>query len=87
MFLAADHTAARGIAARLAQAAGAAEITLPLHPASASAGAFVRPRAEAWEPAMACVLAPSPFEEYRRQVLAGERAPGRPVWPVEFDLE
>lgn len=87
MFLAADHAAARAIAAAIAEAAGAASVTLPLHPASASAGAFGRPKAESWEPAMACVLAPSPFEEYYARVVAGERVPGRPVWPVEFDLE
>lgn len=86
VFLAGDHDAARAIAARLASAAGAPEVTLPLHPSSASAGAFGEPQARSWEAAMAFPLAPSPFDEYYARVSAGERAPGQVIWPVEFDL-
>jgi hypothetical protein len=87
MVLAADAAAARAIAAGIAAAAGAAEIVLPLHPLSGSAGAFGAPVARAWDAAMACPLAPSPFDEYYQRVRAGERPAGRPIWPVEFDLE
>jgi predicted N-acetyltransferase YhbS len=87
-FLAADHAAARAIAAELALAAGQPELTLPLHPASASAAAFAQPAAvQVWEPAMVCPLRPDVYEPYTAAVAVGERSVGRVIWPVAFDLE
>ncbi len=86
-FLAKDDRAAVAIAGVLAQAAGAARLTLPLHPRSRSAKAFpAAARCEAWESGMACALAPSPLDDYLAQVATGKRIPGRPIWPVAFDL-
>jgi predicted N-acetyltransferase YhbS len=86
VFLAVDQPAAHGMAAAIARSAGLTELILPLHPFSTSAAAFGEPRAASWEPAMACPLAPGPYDEYRAQVRAGHRPPGRPSWPVAFDL-
>ena len=36
--------------------------------------------------AMACPLAPSPFDDYYAQVQAGTRLAGRVIWGVEFDI-
>lgn len=86
VFLAHDYAAARAMAVALAGRAGAApELALPLHPASASAGALGAPAAAAWNAAMVCPLGPSPFDAYEAQVRAGERPPGRLIW-VAFDL-
>ena len=87
VFLARDASAARRMVAQLAAAAGAAEITLPLHPASAGASELGSAECRAWDAAMACPLRPSPFDQYYAEVLAGLRAPGRLIWPVAFDLE
>ncbi len=91
VFLAASHAIARSIAVALtsqaAENASPSPLILPLHPASASAGAFGVPRAESWPAAMVCPLRPSPFDDYYAAVRVGQRAPGRPIWPVAFDLE
>jgi putative acetyltransferase len=85
MFLAADHDAARAMAALLM--GDQPSITLPLHPYSKSAEAFdVKPQVTPWNAAMACSLAPSPFDDYYAQLQAGTRLPGRVIWPVAFDL-
>ncbi len=87
VFLAQDHATARAMVAAIARRAGAApQLMLPLHPASASAAAFGVPAATAWNAAMVCPLGPSPFDAYYTQVQAEERPPGRPIWPVAFDL-
>jgi hypothetical protein len=84
-FLARDDRAAAAILHALAQDAGVGRLMLPLHPRSRSARLF--PAAcQPWEAGMACPLAPGPFEEYYAQVQSGARVPGRPVWPVCFDL-
>lgn len=84
-FLAVDADAARVIA-QAVMAAGST-LTLPLHPASASASAFsAQPTVEAWGAAMACPLAPSPLDEYLALVGRGERVVGRIIWPVMFDF-
>jgi len=62
------------------------ELALPIHPAAA-ATSFVNPCCEAWDSAMACNLAPSPLDDYFAQMQAGHRLPGRPTWPVAFDLD
>lgn len=86
-FLAADHDAARAIAAELALAAGQPELTLPLHPASASAAAFAHQAAvQSWEPGMAFELRLGAYEPYLAAT-AGGRPLGRVIWPVAFDLE
>lgn len=88
MFLARSHSAARRLAAALgARSGGSAELELPLHAASASAGAFGAPAAAAWDAAMVCPLAPSPFDAYEAELRAGIRPAGRPLWPAAFDLE
>jgi putative acetyltransferase len=85
MFLAADDEAARAIAAMLI--GDQLSLTLPLHPYSRSAGAFpVKPKVDAWNAAMACSLAPGPFDDYYAQLQEGKRLPGRVIWPVAFDL-
>lgn len=86
-FLARDLDAARAIAGTLARGAGAREVTLPLHPASASASAFSIPTTRSWDAAMVCPLSPGVFQDYYAHVKAGERPPGRPIWPVPFELE
>lgn len=87
MFLARSHSAARQLAAALGARSGSAELALPLHPASASAGAFGAPAAAAWDAAMVCPLAPGPFDAYEAELRAGTRPAGRPLWPAAFDLE
>ena len=84
-FLAADHDAAVEMATVLVF--GATSITLPLHPYSASAGAFtIKPEVHAWKAGMACSLAPGLFEDYYGALQAGTRLPGRVIWPIAFDL-
>jgi putative acetyltransferase len=85
LFLAADHEAAVEMAAYTLSIGTI--VTLPLHPYSASAGAFnTQPEAQAWNAAMACSLAPSPFDDYYEQLQTGKRLPGRVIWPVAFDV-
>jgi predicted N-acetyltransferase YhbS len=86
-FLPRDTATARRMAAQLAAATPAAEVILPLHPASAGAAELGGAECRAWDAAMACPLRPSPFDGYYAEVVAGVRAPGRLVWPVAFDLE
>jgi putative acetyltransferase len=87
VFLARDDLAARAMVQALAQTAGVERLTLPLHPASRSAPAFGVPEATAWRAAMVCAWEPSPVDQYLDQLQRGERPPGRPQWPVAFDLE
>lgn len=84
MFLAADHSTAREMAALIG--AGQMSVTLPLHPYSASAGAFGTPAVRAWDAAMACALLPGALDNYMAQVKNGRRLPGRVIWPSAFDL-
>lgn len=85
-FLAADDGAARMMVSQLLN--GAAAIELPLHPYSASSRAFTGVvKCEAWDAGMACSLLPNPFDEFHLRLHNSERQPGRPIWPVEFDLE
>jgi hypothetical protein len=85
MFLAKDADAARSMAAILL--GNLAAITLPLHPYSKSAAAFdEKPQVTPWKSALACSLAPSPFEDYYAQTQAGKRPVGRVVWPVAYDF-
>jgi putative acetyltransferase len=85
MFLAYDKDAARAMAAMLIK--DFPSITLPHHPFTKSAAAFaVKPQVIPWKAAMACSLAPNPFEAYYAQIQAGTRPPGRVNWPVAFDL-
>jgi putative acetyltransferase len=87
VFLARDAATARQMAAQIAVAAGVSEVILPLHPASAGAKELGRAECNAWDAAMVCPLQASPFDQYYAEVVAGERAPGRLIWPVAFDLE
>jgi hypothetical protein len=85
MFLAFDNKTAHAMAAMLM--GDLPSITLPLHPYSRSAEAFdVKPHVTPWNAAMACRLAPSPFDDYHAQLQEGKRLPGRVIWPVAFDL-
>lgn len=83
--LAQDAEIARSIVWLMA--GGGAMVSLPIHPASSWAHAFGEASAVAWDAAMACPLRESPFEEYARQVKAGARPPGRPLWATSFDVE
>ncbi len=85
LFLAQDAHIAQLMAADIGH--GLPSITLPLHPYSASASAFSGAAVKAWDAGMACRLAPSPFDEFYARLQAGERLPGRPVWPSAFDME
>ena len=61
------------------------EIVLPLHEFGFGCGACGA-NGSAFDAAMVCPLAPSPFEEYYALVQAGKCLAGRPIWGVEFDL-
>ena len=91
VFLAHDHAAALAMAADVAAEAGAQRpvqrISLPVHPASASAPVLGTPVCAAWGSGMALGLADSPFDDYYTQVQAGTRPTGRVIWPVEFEVE
>jgi putative acetyltransferase len=85
IFLAYDKDAAHAMAAMLMK--DFPSITLTLHPFTKSAAAFaVKPQVTPWKAAMACSLAPNPFEDYYAQIQAGTRPPGRVNLPVAFDL-
>jgi hypothetical protein len=90
VFLARDYEAARAIVAtmtrQLGSGASGTECLLPLHPFSASAGAFGRAMCHAREACMTCSLGPGPLDEYLACVRRGERPPGRVIWPVAFDV-
>lgn len=94
VFLARNHTSARAIVATMAHTltAGASapsltDFILPLHPLSASAGAFGGATCDGWDAAMACSLGPGPLDDYLALVQTKQRPPGRVIWPVSFDLE
>lgn len=94
IFLARDHTSARAIVATMAQslafdAVGASQknFVLPLHPFSASTGAFGEATCDAWDAGMACSLSTSPLDDYLALVQSKQRPPGRVIWPVAFELE
>jgi putative acetyltransferase len=83
-FLAESGAITQAVAAHLAQASGAAELVLPVHPASAAS--LPGAAATAWEAGMACPLLPSPLDDYLAGVAAGRWAPGSVIWPVAFDV-
>jgi putative acetyltransferase len=87
VFLARDDDAALAMLTSMAAGMDDDPMTLPLHPASRSAPALGVPEPAAWVAAMACSFGPGPLAEYLAQVRRGERPPGRPQWPVAFDLE
>lgn len=88
MFLAKSLDAARAMAKLVAASVLETDtITLPLHPYSASARAFDPGECVAWDAGMAMTLTESPFDDYYALVKAGDRLPGRPVWPVAFEME
>jgi predicted N-acetyltransferase YhbS len=80
-FLARDGETARQMARMIG-----AEVELPLHPYSASTGSLGDPEYGLADAAMACPLAPSPFDDYYAQVQADTRLGGRSIWGVEFDI-
>ncbi len=86
VFLAESGQATRAVAAHLARASGAAEVVLPVHPASAAAQGLPGAEVTAWEAGMAFSLVPSPLDDYLAQLKAGQRLPGSVVWPAAFDL-
>jgi hypothetical protein len=86
LFLAADSSAARAMVAWLAEQAGADALTLPLHPASASALVLGGATVETFDPAMALALVPGALDPYLDVLRSGMRPPGRPIWPPAFDL-
>lgn len=87
IFLARDAHAARGMVTLIAAQAKAAQVELPLHPASASAAALGTAEVNTFDPAMAMSLLPNPFDEYLSQLRSGTRVAGRVMWTVEFDVE
>lgn len=87
LFLARDVEAARSMVSHIGGAAGR-EITLPLHPYSASAAAFeVKPTATAWDAGMGHRLAEGPFDDFCVMLEFKTRLPGRPLWPPMFEIE
>jgi putative acetyltransferase len=84
--MAANHETARLMVSQLLQVADSIE--LPLHPYSASFAAFRGVvKCKVWDAGMVCSFLSNPFDEYYDRVQSGERQPGRPIWPVAFDLE
>lgn len=86
LFLAADVNAAQAMAHIIASRAGVPQLTLPLHPASASAAAFGDATVQTFDPAMAAELVPGALGSYLAKVRTGQRPPGRPLWSTAFDL-
>ncbi len=89
VFLAHDAETAGEIASDMVLELGKAEtlLTLPLHPYS-SFGQGLTAHCEAWSAGMACSLSSdTSFDAYYAQVQAGQRQPGRPIWPVAFEVE
>jgi len=84
VFLARDSVTARAMVYAIARDANANEVVLPIHPASAAADSAAV--CETWASAMVCSLEPSPLDDYLDAVRTGRRPPGRPTWPVAFDL-
>lgn len=88
-FLAADAHTARGMAADMA--GDAEQITLPLHPSSASARVFDGSTVDGgpWNAAMACPLnadGAALLDAYFSAIRAGQRIAGQVIWPTLFDL-
>jgi putative acetyltransferase len=85
VFFARDHETARKMARLIG---GGLRIELPLHPLSASAGAFADAHfdTKSWEASMVYPLLPSAFDAYYQAVQAGTRPPGRPIWTVPFEI-
>jgi len=84
-FMAVDADAAIRMAHSLISVARS--ITLPLHPASASAKAFpVTPVVTSRAAGMACPLVAGVLDVFSDQVAHGERAAGRVIWPVMFEV-
>ncbi|MDQ2741765.1 MAG: N-acetyltransferase [Chloroflexota bacterium] len=88
IFLARGGEAGQAMAGDIARRAGPGmqTLTLPIHPAAASAGSFADATIAAWEAAMAVPLAGSSLQDYLELVARGQRPPGMVVWPVAFDL-
>ncbi|HCJ35065.1 MAG TPA: hypothetical protein DHV65_12310 [Ktedonobacter sp.] len=91
IFLARDRWIAPAIVAtmtrKLLTDARRTQYILPLHPFSKSAEAFSHATCTASNAAMACPLGPCPLNDYLAHVRDGHRPPGRPTWPVAFDLD
>jgi putative acetyltransferase len=88
VFLARNNRIAWHMLAHLATAVDAATVfELPLHPFSSAAPGLGEANYKTWEAAMVYPLFPGLFDEYYAQVSAGERPPGRPIWPTLFDLD
>jgi len=88
IFLARDGEVGQAMAGDIARRAGpdVETLTLPIHPAAASATSFPDVTIAAWEAAMAVPLAGSLLQDYLELVARGQRPPGMVVWPVAFDL-
>lgn len=86
-FMAADGQSALMMAAMISSGGN---VSVPLHPNSASAQALAArlgtPEVHAWGAGMAQSFHPNPFDDYLALVKRGERPVGRPVWPAEFDV-
>jgi putative acetyltransferase len=86
-FMAADGQSALMMAAMLSSRG---DVSVPLHPNSASAQALATrlgtPELHAWGAGMAQSFHPNPFDDYLELIRRGERLVGRPVWPAEFDV-
>ncbi len=89
-FIAADESAARGMAAHLARVSGLSTLDLPLHPYSSGAAAFGElPVANAWEAAMVIPYTEAGaelIEAYYRAGAIDQRATGRTMWGTAFDV-
>lgn len=87
MFLSGDALSARQMIAWCAAQAGQRMLTLPLHPASASAAFFNGAKVDPWNAAMAIPLTEdTPLHDFIGQVKSGQRLPGRLIWPSVFDV-
>jgi putative acetyltransferase len=89
MFIAqTDRRIVRAMLTHLSRNVGS--LTLPLHPLSQSAKFLgkIKPQMQMLKAAMACSLAPGPFDDYYAKLQMGRRLPmpGRVIWPVAFDL-
>ncbi len=86
VLLARDGRTTLAIARLLAVDAGASRLVLPIHPSARAATGLPAGVTESWAAAMACNLTPHVLDAYLAQVRAARLRPGRPTWPVEFDL-
>src|SRR5262249_49596485 len=91
VFLAWDHEAARAMIATMIHKVRTGlpvmRYVLPLHPFSASAEVFDHATCSVRASSMACSLGESPLDDYFARLQAGQRPPGRVIWPVFFDLD